>query len=328
MATPGSAQAALFLEQPYGFFGTVNPTGHEAIYLRNICAETPIRLRRCHAGEDGVVISRYGGIGHYDWAAVPPVPYLYAVEDAAQAPERADRGMVSELRDRYRERHLMDLGANLRAGSFFHGGWAELVGASYERRVYAFRFATTPEQDDRIIALMNGRANHTHFSLLFNNCADFAREILNAYFPGQFQRSLFPDAGMTTPKQITYKLVKFGRKHPDIELTVVSIPQIPGNRRHSGSNHGVAEMMITEGYAIPIAMLNPYIAGGLFVDYLVRGRSHLIPKNLKIAEPNNLNQLTGDPIKEQDLSLSMNKSSGDPDYVASSTRKVSLNGHE
>ena len=28
------AQAALLMEEPYGFFGTVNPTGHTAIYLR------------------------------------------------------------------------------------------------------------------------------------------------------------------------------------------------------------------------------------------------------------------------------------------------------
>jgi hypothetical protein len=41
------AQAALLMEEPYGFFGTVNPTGHTAIYFERICAETPSRLRRC-----------------------------------------------------------------------------------------------------------------------------------------------------------------------------------------------------------------------------------------------------------------------------------------
>jgi hypothetical protein len=64
------AQSALLLEQPYGFFGLLNPTGHNAIYLANVCAETPVKLRRCHAGELGSVISSYKGIDGYDWIAM------------------------------------------------------------------------------------------------------------------------------------------------------------------------------------------------------------------------------------------------------------------
>ena len=41
------AQAALLMEEPYGFFGALNPTGHNAIYFQRICAETPVKLRRC-----------------------------------------------------------------------------------------------------------------------------------------------------------------------------------------------------------------------------------------------------------------------------------------
>ena len=86
-----------------------------------------------------------------------------------------------------------------------------MLGASYERRIYAFRFQTTEEQDDAFIAQLNDAANRTHFHLLFNNCADFARLVLSFYFPGVFRRSIFPDAGMTTPKQIAYKLARYAR---------------------------------------------------------------------------------------------------------------------
>ena len=47
----GGAQAALLMEEPYGIFGVLNPTGHNAIYFERICAETPVTLRRCQAGE-------------------------------------------------------------------------------------------------------------------------------------------------------------------------------------------------------------------------------------------------------------------------------------
>ncbi|MGA3102545.1 MAG: hypothetical protein ABSD61_11845, partial [Terracidiphilus sp.] len=293
------AQAALLMEEPYGFFGAVNPTGHTAIYFEHICAETPVKLRLCEPGEIGAVVSRYQGINHYDWVAIPLIAYLYSVENPESVPTHVDRAMVNRMRSRYHEQHLLGLGEDLRAGDFLHGGWTELVGVAYERRIYAFRFETTAEQDDAFIAKMNDAKNLSHFQLLFSNCSDFARVVLNEYFPGTFKRSIFPDAGMTTPKQIAYKLVRYVQKHPDAEVSVLEIPQIPGYRHLSRSNKSISESLITTAYAIPIAVFNPYLAGGLFVDYLARGRYHLIPKQPEVVEPNDMAALTGPSDREQ-----------------------------
>ena len=286
------AQAALLMEEPYGFFGAVNPTGHNAIFFARICAESPVKLRRCGPGEMGAVIARYQGVDGYDWVAVPLIPYLYAVEDRLDVPPHVDRETVTRLRNRYREEHLESLGTNLSPGNLIQGGWTQLVGAAYERRIYAFRFETTPEQDDALIAWLNGEPNSSRFDLLFENCADFGRVILNYYFPGAFKRSVFPDAGMTTPKHITYKLVRYARKHPELKLTVFEIPQVPGYRRGSHSNKGIDESFVTTVYAVPIVIMNPYLAGGLCVDYLVRGRYRLIPRHPSVLEPDDLSALT------------------------------------
>jgi hypothetical protein len=288
------AQAALLMEEPYGFFGALNPTGHNAIYFQRICAETPVKLRRCEPGEIGAVIARYQGIDDYDWVAIPLLPYLYSVENPADVPQRVDRKFVERLRNRYYEAHLEGLGQHVQPGNFLHGGWTQLVGVAYERRIYAFRFNTTEEQDDALIARMNAGPNQTKFNLLFENCADFARVILNSYFPHKFRRSIFPDAGVTSPKQIAYKLVKYSRKHPETQLAVFEIPQVPGYRRMSHSNKCIDESFITTLYAIPIAALNPYLAGGLFVDYLARGRYHIIPRQHEILGPQKLAPLTGE----------------------------------
>jgi hypothetical protein len=295
----GHAQAALLMEEPYGFFGTLNPTGHNAIYFERICAETPVNLRRCQPGEMGAVIARYQGVAGHDWAAIPLIPYLYSVEYAAEVPSHVDRETVTRLRNRYREAHLQSLGVKLSPGNLVHGGWTQLVGAAYERRIYVFRFQTTPEQDDALIEQMNAGPNRTRFNLLFNNCADFARVVLNGYFPRTFRRSIFPDAGMTTPKHIAYKLVRYARKHPETQLTVFVIPQIPGYRRGSRSNKGIDESVVTTLYAVPIAFANPYLAGGLFVDYLVRGRYHLIPKHPEVLGPENFAALTAPAATEE-----------------------------
>jgi hypothetical protein len=286
------AQAALLMEEPYGFFGELNPTEHIALYFEHVCAETPIRLRRCAPGEPGSVIARYEGIAGYDWVAMPLVPYFYSMERARDVPDRVDHKTVVQMRERYREVHLLSLGVRVPTGGFTRGGWTQLVGTAYERRTYAFRFETTPEQDDAFIERMNSGENRSHFELFYNNCADFARGVLNTYFPGVFRRSILPDLYITTPKQIAYKLVRYGRKHPALRLTVLEIPQIPGYRHLSHSNKSVAESLSTTAYMLPIVLVNPYLAGGLFADYVTRGRFHPIPRYPVVLAPDNLTPLT------------------------------------
>lgn len=290
------AQAALLMEQPYGVFGTLNPTGHAAVYLEHVCADSPVHVRLCNPGETGVVISRYKGLAGYDWMAIPLIPYLYAVDNPASVPAKVDQETVNRLRDHYREAHLTELGVNLRPGNFFNGGWTELVGTAYDRRTYVFRFATTREQDRELIDRLNDRPNKSHFNILFNNCADFDRFILNNYFPHKFGRSVFPDAGITTPKRIAYTLVKYAKHHPETEFSILEIPQVPGYRHESRAIHGVTESLILNGYVIPIVILNPYVAGGLLADYLVRGRYNLIPKNPATVDAEHLGALT-QPMK-------------------------------
>jgi len=286
------AHAVLLLEEPYGFFGTIIPTGHNAIYFEQICAETPLKLRRCRAGELGAVVTRDPDVGGYDWVAIPLLPYLYSVESPSEVPRVADSKFVWSMRHRYHEKHLLTLGEKVAPGNLFKGGWALLVGMSYERRMYAFSFETNPEQDDALISRMNSAKNHSRFDFLYNNCSDFARVILNMYFPRTFHRQIFSDIGITTPKAIARQLVKFSRKHPELQLTVYEIPQVPGYRRQSRANRGVAEGLTTTGYVVPIAVASPYLGGGLFVDYLVRGRFNLIPKHPKKVAPDNLTAMT------------------------------------
>lgn len=251
-----------------------------------------MKLRRCGPGEPGSVISRYQGIAGYDWLAMPLVPYLYSVEHTADVPAHVNRETVEHMRERYREQHLGMLGANIFAGSIVRGGWTQLVGVAYERRTYVFRFNTTEAQDDALIARLNDSENRSEFDLLYSNCADFARGILNDYFPRTFRRSIIPDAGMTTPRQITYKLDRYAQRHPETGLNVFEVPQVPGFRRPSGKNKSVVGSLVTSAYAVPLAIMNPYLAGGIFVDYLVRGRYPLVPKNTTVLAADQLYPLT------------------------------------
>jgi len=270
------AAMTLFVEEPFGTFGALNPTGHAAIYLNHVCAETPTILRRCQAGESGVVISRYHHIAGYDWVAVPLIPYLYAVDRPDEVPAWADEESVASVRDAYRREHLRQFIPDGPDGDTPPGEWTQLIGASYDRKIYGLEIDTSEAQDDQLIGELNSEPNRSHFNLFFHNCADFSRKLLDSDYPKAVRRSFSADLGMTTPKQIAKALVSYGKHHPDVQLTIFAIPQVPGEMPRSHKIRGVCESLVrSKKYAIPLAVLHPWIAGTVVVGYLGGGRLNL-----------------------------------------------------
>jgi hypothetical protein len=280
------ASVALLMEEPYGDFGAFNPTGHAAVYLNHVCAETPTKLRMCRNGEYGVVISRYHKIHGYDWIAVPLIPYLYAVASANEVPVSVDKQKVAELRDAYRREHLEDLAPDTKLGTAPKGEWTQLVGSSYDRTIHGFQIDSTLEQDERFVALVNDKRNVGHFNLLLHNCADFSRVVLDTYFPHAIHRSFVADVGLMTPKQVARSLVKYGKEHPEVHMSAFVIPQVPGSVARSHGVDGVAESLVkSKKYLIPLVVLNPEVTGGIVVAYLADGRLAL-PKDAKMFQIN------------------------------------------
>jgi len=280
------ANVALFLEEPHGAFGGMNPTGHAAIYLSSVCADSLTSLRFCQPGELGVVISRYHRIGGFDWIAIPLMPYLYAVNSAEQVPDEVSVEDVAALRDEYRRKNLEEIAPDQLDGSAPKGDWTQLVGASYDRAIYSFELKTTTDQDSRFIDAFNSRRNKADFNLLFHNCADFARHAINFYYPGAVHRSLIGDLGIMTPKQAAKSLLQYTKKNPSLEVASVVIPQIPGTVPRSAPVRGVLESFLkSKRYIVPLmplAVLYPYFGGSLAVAWMEDGRFN--PRRLAAAE--------------------------------------------
>lgn len=270
-----AGRIALLLEQPYGRLGAMDPLGHVSIYLSDVCAATPVRLRRCDPGERGVVISRYHHIDGYDWIAMPLLAYLYAVNEPSAIPDEATHGMVVRMRDKYRRAHLLKLVPDDPDHEIPQGDWTQLLGESYLRKIYGFSLETTPEQDDALIAKLNSGKNHKRYNLLLRNCANFAENILNFYYPHSIHRNFIVDLGAMTPKQAAHSLEKYAKRHPGLNFTTFVIPQVPGKIERSSSVHGILDAVLeTKKYVVPLAVLNPEVVGGLVVVYLSGGRYH------------------------------------------------------
>jgi hypothetical protein len=241
-------------------------------------AESPVKLRTCRAGEYGVVISRYHRVGGFDWIAIPLVGYLYAVDQVGDIPVTADAKLESRLRNEYRREHLLLIAPDVaeKQGQIPKGEWIQLIGASYDRKIYGFQIETTPQEDQHLVALLNQGGNVSHFNLFFHNCADFSRTLMNSYYPHAVSRNLFVDFGLTTPKQDARSLTKYAKRHRALTFSTFVIPQVPGSIRRSKPTDGVLESLIkSKKYVAPLALLSPELVGGMVTMYMIDGRFRL-----------------------------------------------------
>ena len=253
------ADVTLFIEAPINFLGHVSSTGHAALLVDDLCSDDHIHMRWCRVGEDGVVLSRYKGIEGYDWLAMPPGPYLFAVDSSNEIPEITSIAEVYRLRAEYRTNH---------PGTFEHDppedGWIQLLGASYRRRIICVHLRTSATQDERLMHWLNRRPDRTHFNFFFSNCADFARQMLDVLFPRAVHRNLLFDFGMTTPKQLESSVHHYAMRHPELEYTVYELPQVAGNIPRSGRLYGVTESFVkSKPYLLPVAVLDPIGIGSV-----------------------------------------------------------------
>jgi hypothetical protein len=198
-------------------------------------------------------------------------------------PETANLSLESELRDSYRREHLKELAPDAPNGAAPEGEWIQLVGSSYDRKIYGFEIPTTEEQDARLIQDFNARRNRGHFNLLFHNCADFARSVIDRYYyPHAMRRNWISDVGITTPKQLVRSLERTSRKR-HVPLRVFVIPQVPGSIPRSIRVDGVLEAFLKRKYVVPVAVLHPIVAGSLALVYLGNGRFDL-PKDPAVLD--------------------------------------------
>jgi len=277
-ASYASASATLLLEEPYGNMAIFTETGHAAVYLSDVCADSPVLLRPCAPGETGVVLSRYDRVAGYDWIAIPLIPYLYAVERPEDVPLFADAKQVAFLRDNYRRKYLEAYVPDLPNGETPHGNWYQLVGTSYDRTVHGFEIETTPAQDAALIQKLNSMPNQSHFNLAARNCADFAKDLINFYYPHALHRSVLADVGITTPKQIAKTLLKFSKRHSDLYFSTLIYPQVPGTMPRSTAVHGVVESFLkSKKYIVPSAILSPIFTGCVAAVYVVTGAGPFNP---------------------------------------------------
>jgi hypothetical protein len=248
--------------------------GHSAVYLSGVCMASPLELRLCEPGENGVVLTnyRFGEDRSYEWNAIPLNVYLYGVEDVSARPIYASKRVLWTLQERYRKKYL----ANMCTGRCSMNPtalWRETVASTFMRDIYMFTVKTTAEQDHALIEKLNHAANVGHYNLFTHNCANFARDIVNTYFPGAAKADRVNDFWITSPKAIAKSFSHYGVRHPELEFHVVRFSQIPGEYTPSkDSRKGTEQLYRANRWRLPLAVLLPETLVLFASSYTITGR--------------------------------------------------------
>ena len=286
---PAQASVSVLVGEPFGRFGTMMPVGHTAVFLDHVCADGPLKLRACRPDEpEGVVIARYHQLGQYDFLVSPVMEFLYAAERPEDVLPYATLDNSWELRQVYRRKYLSAVIPDGHEYDSATDEWWESAGTAYTRRIWGYSLATTTEQDRQFIDYVNELSNRHAYRLNTDNCADFAAKMINVFYPGAVHRDHIADFGWMTPKQVARSVEAYGHAHPELDLRVFEIPQVPGSLRRSRPVRGAAEASIkTKRYLATLLVIQPEVPLVCTILYLDRGRWQ-IGKGAEIFAPNDI----------------------------------------
>jgi hypothetical protein len=254
----------------------VTGSGHTAVYFSRICPDSPVKLRLCHPGEEGSVMSNYINLGEdqkYEWNIAPLNVYVYGVLDPRHRPVFGSAKVKKVLEDRYRDQALSEYCTAKSCTTSDKAEWREMVGAGMSRSMYIFVVQTAVEQDLDIIAKFNALPNENHFNGVTRNCADFTKDVVNTYFPHAAHRDVLNDFGMTSPKAVARTFTHNALDHPESHFRVLHFSQLPGTIKQSTeARSGTEQLYHSKKLLIPMVIFASQELPVAAAAYLTTGR--------------------------------------------------------
>lgn len=276
-ASSARADIGILLSDPTGrWLFPLYGSRTRLIYLSDVCPASPIRLRLCAPGEQGSVISNYSRLGEdkpYEWNIIPLSIFLYGFDNPSERPLVASLPLKRALEEQYRKGHLGTLCGGPPCTTNITVNWRDVVATTFVRGIYLFAVRRTVAQDEKFIEDFNSRANVNHYNGIRNNCADFARRVIAAYFPKAASPDYINDFGMTSPKAIVHSFSHFAEKKPALGFYVTRFAQLPSDRKPTGdARAGTDAMLHQKKWVLPLLLLRGYELPIVGATYALTGR--------------------------------------------------------
>jgi len=232
-AIPSRADIGVVVLEPIGPLGFFTRVGHASTYLSNICPDgSPIRMRLCHPGERGGVVSKYtpfSANADYDWAIVPLEEYLHGFGSPELEPMIATPKLQSAIERHNFDRFFSRALTSATLGEVPDGEWKSTLATRFDRGLYIYSVRTTVADDATIVAAFNAAPNKSQFNFFYRNCSNQAKEIFDLVLsPTEAIGDRTSGVTMETPKGLAKSIVARALEHPEFHLQVRRYAQLPG----------------------------------------------------------------------------------------------------
>ncbi|HTI44183.1 MAG TPA: hypothetical protein VL693_20290 [Vicinamibacterales bacterium] len=232
-ASPSRGEVGILVLEPVDALGFFTRVGHAGTYFSNICPDgSPVKMRLCHPGEHGGVVSKYAPLSeheNYDWAIVPFEAFMHGFVAPELAPVIGTPGLQRAIEQfEFAPLFSSALAAD-GDGQLPEGQWKAALATRFDRTIYLYSVETTEADDAALVAAFNAAPNKSRFNFFYRNCSDQARRIFDLILPNiEMIGDRTGGVTMQTPKGLAKALVARALKYPELHLQVRRYPQLPG----------------------------------------------------------------------------------------------------
>ena len=113
-----------------------------------------------------------------------------------------------------------------------------------------------------------------HFHGLTRNCADFARRVMNFYFPKAVKPDYMNDFFITTPKAVAHSLTKYAEENPELDFRVLHLRRKSPEPSNAVANAAaeLSSCMSSKKLVIPLAVFSWQGIRAVAASYALTGR--------------------------------------------------------
>jgi len=149
---------------------------------------------------------------------------------------------------------------------------AEADGQKYFGRVWlretnVLVFATSADEDRRILQTIQRERREYHYNYLRHNCADYAELVLRLYLGDRLRVRHWLDLGVTTPRALQRALVNLLGKEPEGTLTRYHFAGLKRHKWRQPPRNLCESAVLDPKYALPLVFYQPVAYAGFGICY-------------------------------------------------------------
>ncbi|RRA49539.1 hypothetical protein [Acidipila sp. EB88] len=268
---PCSARAdvGLVIETPTGLLGFLSNVGHVSVWISHGCLDAAGHVRYCE-NTAGLVLTSTAYWPNPGAAAIPAELFFLGTRPGVAG--RGAAAWTSSLGEIYPD-------VQPAVG-------AKYLGRTWLRSLRVVKFATSTEDDRRVLAEIDAVQHDYRYSYSKRNCAFYAQAILQQYLGASFHGNRLLELGIDTPRAVE-RALQHNLKDQSRSYEVV---HFKGDLHHAWRqpSRNICESAILDPkYAIPLLLYQPYLYAGFAGCYAaIRVSTWASPHHPPLREAN------------------------------------------